>query len=314
LNVAKGRGLGKGLSSLMGSASIEVSVDEGQETKSEEMSLALISPNPNQPRSIFDEEKIAELAASIKKDGLLQPILVRPYGDGYQIVAGERRYQASKKAGLVSIPVRILEVDDVQAQEIALIENLQRDDLNPIEEAWGYRRLMEDGNYKQKDLAEIMSKNPSTISNALRLLDLPDEVQELMYDGKLSAGHARAVLSLPVENEERRIALARKIAEEKLSVREAEAAAKLALLQGIERAKKEPTPKTFKQAARKLRKRLDASVKVRTVRGRNKIEIEFIDERDLSRIFGILTNGEMLDAGSRGLTLGLEEQGDADEQ
>ena len=312
--MAKARGLGKGLSSLMGNAAIEASA-EASESLVEEMSLSLISPNPNQPRSIFDEEKISELAASIKKDGLLQPILVRRYGDGFQIVAGERRFQASKKAGLTKIPVRVLDVDDVKAQEIALIENLQRDDLNPIEEAWGYRRLMEEGNYKQKDLAEIVSKNPSTISNSLRLLDLPDEVQELMYDGKLTAGHARAVLSLPAENEERRITLARKIAEEKLSVREAENAAKLALLQGIERTKKEPTPKSFKQAARKLRKRLDASVKVRTVRGRNKIEIEFIDERDLSRIFGILTNGEMLDASARSLPLEFDRpQGEADGQ
>ena len=312
--MAKARGLGKGLSSLMGNAAVEAAVEE-RESLVEEMSLSLISPNPNQPRSIFDEEKIAELAASIKKDGLLQPVLVRRYGDGFQIVAGERRYQASKKAGLTKIPVRVLDVDDVKAQEIALIENLQRDDLNPIEEAWGYRRLMEDGNYKQKELAEIVSKNPSTISNSLRLLDLPDEVQELMYDGKLTAGHARAVLSLPVENEERRIALARKIAEEKMSVREAETAAKLALLQGIERTKKEPTPKSFKQAARKLRKRLDASVRVRTVRGRNKIEIEFIDERDLSRIFGILTNGEMLDASARSLPLDFDSlQGETDGQ
>ena len=281
--MAKG-GLGKGLSSLMGNAAAEA----GSNTDIVEVSLEKISPNPNQPRTVFDQSKIDDLAKSIEKDGLLQPIIVRPLDDGYQIVAGERRYHACKKIGLDTIPVKIVTLDEARAQEIALVENLQRENINPIEEAWGYRRLMELGDYKQKDIAKAISKNPSTISNALRLLDLPDEVQELMFDGKLSAGHARAILSLPVEQEEKRIELAKKIVNEGLSVREAESMAKLYAVSGTTKVKRELSPKSFKYVARKLRKTLDVPVKVKTVRGKNKIEIEFSDEEELERIFNLI--------------------------
>ena len=268
----------------MGNAAAE----SGSNTVIKEMNLSKISPNPNQPRSNFSEEKINDLARSIEKDGLLQPIIVRPYEDGYQIVAGERRYHACMKVGLETIPVRIISIDDLQSQEIALVENLQRDNLNPIEEAWGYKRLMELGNYKQADIAKAISKNPSTISNALRLLDLSEEIQEMMFDGKLSAGHARTILGIPIEDEDKRIALAKKVVEEDLSVRETENIVRLYSVQGIGRQKKEPSPKSFKLVARKLRKQLDAPVKVRTSRGKHKIEIEFTDEDDLERIFGLL--------------------------
>lgn len=281
-------GLGKGLTSLMGNAAAE----SGSNTVVTEVSLNKITPNPNQPRTSFSEEKIEDLAKSIEKDGLLQPIIVRPFNDGYQIIAGERRYHACKKNGLETIPVRIVQVDELQSQEIALVENLQRDNLNPIEEAWGYKRLMELGNYKQVDIANAISKNPSTISNALRLLDLPEEIQEMMFDGKISAGHARAILSIPVEEEEKRISLAKKIANEGLSVREAERTAKLYSIQGVERSPREPSPRSFKLVARQLRKKLDATVKVRTTRGKNKIEIEFNDEDDLKRIYDLLSGDE----------------------
>lgn len=272
----------------MGNAAAE----SGSNTVITEMSLSKISPNPNQPRSHFSEEKIGDLAKSIEKDGLLQPIIVRPFEDGYQIVAGERRYHACVKVGLETIPVRIISIDELQSQEIALVENLQRDNLNPIEEAWGYKRLMELGKYKQADIAKAISKNPSTISNALRLLDLPEEIQEMMFDGKLTAGHARTILGIPVEDEEKRIALAKKVVDEDLSVRETENIVKLYSIQGIGKQKKEPSPKSFKLVARKLRKQLDAPVKVRTSRGKNKIEIEFMDEEDLERIFGLLAANE----------------------
>jgi ParB family chromosome partitioning protein len=286
--VAKG-GLGKGLGSLMGNAAAEA----GSNTDIIEVSLDKITPNPNQPRNNFSQEKIDELAKSIAKDGLLQPIIVRPFEDGYQIVAGERRYHACKKVGLDTIPVKVVTIDELHSQEIALVENLQRDNLNPIEEAWGYKRLMELGNYKQKDIANAISKDASTISNSLRLLDLPEEVQEMMFDGKLSAGHARAILSLPVEEEEKRISLAKKIADEGLSVREAENIARLYSIQGLGKTKKAPSPKSFKVVARKLRKKLDAPVKVRTSRGKNKIEIEFTDEDDLERIYKLLAGMEV---------------------
>lgn len=288
--MAKG-GLGKGLGSLMGNAAAET----GSNTTIEEISIDRIFPNPNQPRSNFNEEKIDELARSIEKDGLLQPLIVRPYEGNYQIVAGERRYHACKKAGLETIPVRIVAMDDLQSQEVALVENLQRDNLNPIEEAWGYKRLMELGNYKQKDIANAISKNPSTISNALRLLDLPEEVQEMMLDGKITSGHARAILSIPVEEEDKRIQLAKKIADEGLSVREAEKIAKLYSVEGIPKSKKEASPKSFRLVARRLRKQLDAPVQVRTTRGKNKIEIEFTDEEDLKRIYEALTGQDNTD-------------------
>jgi ParB family transcriptional regulator, chromosome partitioning protein len=285
--VANKGGLGRGLESLMGQASVE----SGSNTDFVEMKISNIEPNPNQPRTFFDPDKIAELAASIKKEGLLQPILVREVEGGkYQVVAGERRYHACKSLDMDSIPVRIVAIDEVKAQEIALVENLQRDDLNPIEEALGYKRLIELGGFKQKDVAEAVCKNTSTISNALRLLDLPEEVQELMYDGKLTAGHARTILSLPVDQEEARIKLAKKIVEEKLSVREAESIARLYSVQGMGHVKKAPAPRVFKVVARKLRTRFDTNVRVKSSRGKYFIEIEFKDEDDLQRIFDEFEN------------------------
>ncbi len=282
--MAKG-GLGKGLDSLIGNAAAE----SGSNTVVSEVHISKITPNPDQPRSHFNQEKIEDLSNSIKKDGLLQPIIVRPFGDGYQIVAGERRYHACKKAGLETIPVRVVSMSDLESQEIALVENLQRDNLNPIEEAWGYKRLMDLGNYKQKDIARAISKNASTISNALRLLDLPEDIQEMMFDGKITSGHARAILSIPVEEEDKRKQLAQKIANEGLSVRDTEKIAKLYSIQGIPKEGKPATPKSFKLVARRLRKKLDAPVKVKSSRGKNKIEIEFTDEEDLKRIFENIT-------------------------
>ena len=282
-------GLGRGFGALIGEAAAE----SGSSTNFTEVKLSLIKPNPNQPRNDFNEERIEDLAKSIKKDGLLQPIIVRPKDEGYEIVAGERRHHACKKVGLDTIPVKIITLNDAETQAVALVENLQRDNLNPIEEAWGYKRLMEIGGYKQVELADIVSKNPSTISNALRLLDLPEEIQEMMFDGKISAGHARAILSIPPDKDDLRRVLANKIAAERLSVREAEQAAKLYAIQGeAGGAKREPSPKSFKMVARKLRHKLDTTVKVRTTRGKNKIEIEFIDEEDLQRIMRILEGVE----------------------
>lgn len=279
-------GLGKGLSSLMGSAAAE----SGSNVEYIEVALSKIVPNPNQPRTDFSQEKIEELAQSIKKDGLLQPILVRPLGDSYQIIAGERRWQACASLELKTIPVKIVSVDDAEAQEIALVENLQRDNLNSIEEARGYKRLIDLSGCKQKDVAIAVSKKPTTISNALRLLDLPEEVQELMYEGKITQGHGRAVLSVP--DEEGRIKLARKIADEKLSVRVAENLARLYAATGLERTKRPPSPRSFKTVARKLRQYLDTNVRVKSVRGKNRIEIEFKDEDDLQRIFASIEGDE----------------------
>lgn len=275
-------GLGKGLNALISDATIE----SGSSGSQNELNIDDIVNNPNQPRTNFSEESIAELADSIKREGLLQPILVRPVGGKYQIIAGERRWQACKLAGLSTIPVRILEMDDVQTMRVALIENLQRSDLNAIEEARGYKELMRMGSLTQAELAESVSKSRSAVANAMRLLDLPEQIQEMIYDGDITAGHARAILSVPDESQ--RIKLAKRIAKDNLSVREAENTAKLYAMSGVEKPKKIASPKSYRTVARDLRKKLDTSVKVKTVRGKNKIEIEFQDEYDLQRIYDLL--------------------------
>lgn len=250
-----------------------------------EVALVKIKPNPDQPRTSFKKDEIAELAASIKRDGLLQPILVRKRGETYEIIAGERRYQACKLLGMETIPVRYWSADSDKALELALIENIQRSDLNPIEEAYGYKRLMERKGMTQSEVAQTVSKGRSTIANALRLLELPEEAQQLLFEEKITAGHARAILSIP--SPEGRKTLTKKLMEEKLSVREAESIARL--LAGKEASqgkssKRQPAPPSFKKAARGLTRLLETPVRVKTVQGKNKIEIPFETEEDLMRI------------------------------
>lgn len=255
----------------------------------DEVPIELVHPNPNQPRMHFNKEELDELALSIEKDGLLQPILVREDAEGYEIIAGERRWQASQLAGLKKVPVRIKEADDMKVLELALIENLQRSDLNPIEEAYGYKRMMERGNRTQSEVASAVSKGRSTIANALRLLDLPENAQQMLYEEKITAGHARAILAIP--SNEGRAKLTEKLAKEKLSVREAESLARL--IAGREKqknnpVKKPPKPRFFRRAAKDLSESFDTKVQVRSVNGKNKIEIEFKDEEDLHRLYDLM--------------------------
>ena len=255
----------------------------------DEVPIELVHPNPNQPRMHFNKEELDELALSIEKDGLLQPILVREDAQGYEIIAGERRWQASQLAGLKKVPVRIKEADDMKVLELALIENLQRSDLNPIEEAYGYKRMMERGNRTQSEVASAVSKGRSTIANALRLLDLPEDAQQMLYEEKITAGHARAILAIP--SDEGRAKLTEKLAKEKLSVREAESLARL--IAGREKqknnpVKKPPKPRFFRRAAKDLSESFDTKVQVRSVNGKNKIEIEFKDEEDLHRLYDLM--------------------------
>jgi ParB family chromosome partitioning protein len=237
----------------------------------------------------MDEDGIQELSDSISKVGLLQPIIVRPLGDGYQIIAGERRWRACRAAGLERVAVRVLSVSDSESLEIALIENLQRDDLNAIEEARGYKKLLSEHQMTQAELADKVSKSRSAITNALRLLDLPEEVQELVYAGSLTAGHARAVLSVP--EEATRIRLSEKIVAEGLSVREAENLARLFAAGQGEREPRPTTPKSFKTIARRLRRLFGTNVRVKQGKDKNKIEIEFRNEEELERIFSLITEG-----------------------
>ncbi len=265
------------------------------EKVSNEVPIDSVRPNPDQPRTQFKKEELQELSSSIEAHGLLQPILVRKTGtDAYEIIAGERRWQACKMAGLKKIPICIKEADDDNSLELALIENIQRSNLNPIEEAYGYRRLMERRNMTQSEVAQVMSKGRSTVANALRLLDLPERAQQLLFEEKITAGHARAILSIP--SKEGREKLTQKLVDEKLSVRETEAIARL--LSGkketSESTPRTPTPPAFKSVAKSLRRAFGTNVRVKTVKGKNKIEIEFKDEEDLERIFKEMTSSNDL--------------------
>lgn len=277
--MAKKAGLGKGLVSLMGEADAETAAMKSDSV----LPISKVKPNKGQPRKTFDETELSELADSIKQNGILQPILVRKHGTSYEIVAGERRYQAAKLAGLDEVPVVIREISDEDVFKLALIENLQRSNLTPLEEARGYRQLLDEKDLTQEELSKILSKSRSAITNTLRLMDLPAEVQDLLEAGRITAGHARAILAVPTE--EGRIRLAEKVVNENLSVRQTEHLAPL--FSGTEepsKRRREPAPQSFKRAARELRQALNTNVKVKNVRGKNKIEIEFADEGMLAHI------------------------------
>lgn len=280
--MAKRAGLGRGLGLLVGEADAETAGMRADST----LPLDRIRPNKGQPRRTFDDAELAELADSIRQNGILQPLLVRDRGDYYEIVAGERRYQAARAAGLDEVPVIIRDVSDDDVFKLALIENLQRSDLSPLEEANGYRQLIREKGLTQEELARILSKSRSTITNTLRLLDLPDEVQELVETGRLTAGHARAILAVP--DEEGRIALAKRVVSEHLSVRQTESLASTFSVNQEDKPRRAPLPQSFKRAARQMRLALDTNVRVKNVRGKNKIEIEFASEDELAHIVDLL--------------------------
>ena len=280
----KKQALGRGLNALMGEAQTET----GSAASDTLVDINKIQPNPNQPRTHFNETLLQELSESIRENGVLQPLLVRKKGQKYEIIAGERRYQASKLAGVEKLPVIIKDVDDQKMLELALIENLQRSDLNPIEEAKGYKQLLKESGMTQEALSKAVSKSRSAITNSLRLLDLPDEVQQFLFDGKMTAGHARAILAVPYE--EARIRLAQKVVDEGLSVRATENLAPLFSVGDEPRKPKSVMPQSYKKAARALRQVFNTNVKVKSSRGKNKIEIEFKDEEELSQILSVVMN------------------------
>lgn len=280
-------GLGRGLNALVSEAEYETggsSASLSNAASETKLPIEDIVPNPNQPRIHFNETELRELSESIQEHGVLQPLLVRKHGNGYEIIAGERRYQASKLAGLEELPVIIKDVDDEQMLALALIENLQRSDLNPVEEAKGYRQLIDASGMTQEALSKAVSKSRSAITNSLRLLDLPEVVQQMIFEGKLTAGHARAILAIPYEDA--RIKLAEKVVAEGLSVRATENLAPLFSAGETPKTTRPATPQSFKKAARVLRQMFNTNVRVKSTRGKNKIEIEFKDEEELSRILG----------------------------
>ena len=277
-------GLGKGLDVLFSQNTLE----DGVSTVT--LPLDEIVPNRDQPRKQFDDEALADLSASIAQHGVLQPLLVRPMPDGsYQLVAGERRWRASRMAGLTEVPVVIREMNEQEAAELALIENLQREDLNPMEEAVGYRTLMENYGMTQEQAAQVVNKSRPAVSNALRLLQLPEEVTELVSAGTLSAGHARTVLAF--EGAEAQIAVAKQAVAKGLSVRELERMAKAA----------KRAPRTVKPAARDsfydevelaLRENLGRQVKVTATPKGGVLQVEFFDPEDLRALANKLAEKE----------------------
>ena len=284
------RGLGKGLDSLIPKAISEPSKQEKEEKKAETMvKITMVEPNGGQPRKNFDEDSLMELAESIKQFGLLQPILVQDKKGHYEIIAGERRWRAAKIAGLKEIPVIIKELTDQEVVEISLIENIQRENLNPIEEAQAYKRLLTEFNLKQDEVAERVSKSRTAVTNSMRLLKLCDEVQQMVVNEMLTTGHARALLA--IEDPEEQYRIAQKVFDEKLSVREVEKLVKK--LNKPEKPKKKENESLaiiYQNLEEKLKESLGRKVSISSrENGNGKIEIEFYGQEDLDRLMEFLT-------------------------
>ena len=289
----KNSGLGRGLDAIFLDNTLEEKV--GGENVITVLKTSLIDPKRDQPRKYFDKDALEELASSIRENGLLQPILVREYGEGrYQIIAGERRFRASKLAELSEIPAIILDRDDRKVAELSLIENIQREDLNPIEEAMAFRALATEYGLTQEELSEKVGKSRSAITNAMRLLDLPDDVTVLLRDGAISAGHARAILGL--EDPADMISLAKKTVENGLSVRAVEEAVRLINKKkaALADAPEEPADSGkieidyLADIEHRLMRSLGRKVKI-TSKGKNKkITLEFRDEEDFEALVKLL--------------------------
>lgn len=294
--MAAARGLGKGLDSLIpnavGEANGKKEVKNTAEAKGPEtiVKITMVEPNREQPRKNFDEDALQELADSIKQFGLLQPILVQDRKDHYEIIAGERRWRAAKLAGLKEVPVIIRNYTEQEIVEIALIENIQREDLNPIEEALAYKRLLTEFNLKQDEVAERVSKSRAAVTNSIRLLKLTDNVQQMLIDEMISPGHARALLA--VENPDEQYNLAQKIFDEKLNVRDVE---KLVKNMNKPAKPKKMDDKTlqaiYQDIEEKLKQKLSTKVTVSSKgNGAGKIEIEFYNHDDLDRLLDMIGN------------------------
>ncbi len=280
------RGLGRGLSAL-------IATGEGVGgLKFEELPVSAIRPNSRQPRNSFPEAGIRELAASIREVGILQPLVVRSTSAGFELIAGERRLRAAREAGLDRVPVLIRQAGENESMELALVENLQRENLSPLETAAAYQALMEGFGLTKDQLARRLGKSRAAVSNTLRLVHLPENIQALLSDGKISEGHARALLGL--KNEEQMTRLARKVGEEKLSVRKTEELVREMLANP--RASSQPaaekraaTPEQFHQASRLIREAIELPVRVKSLRSGGKVEIRFKDPQQLEALVSLLT-------------------------
>ena len=294
---AKRMGLGKGLDSLIPDnksaktpKTENKKAEETAELKSGEqmMKINMVEPNRDQPRRNFEEDALLELADSIKQYGVLQPLIVRKRNDYYEIIAGERRWRAAKMAGVKEVPVIIKEYNEQEILEIALIENIQRENLNPIEEAMAFKKLLEEFNLKQDEVAERVSKSRTAVTNSMRLLKLDQRVQQMIIDDMISTGHARALLA--IDDPEQQYMLANKIFDEKLSVRETEK-----LIKEIKNPKKQKEKKVIENAfiyediEDKMKQVLGTKVHVASKgKGKGKIEIEYYSDKELERMFDMI--------------------------
>ncbi len=277
----KKRALGRGLSALIPQAQ-SPAADLRAVVK---LPVEEIRRDDGQPRKAFDETKLKELAESIRQQGVLQPVLVRRDGRGYKLIAGERRWRAAQLAGLREVPAIVREATDGEAFELALVENLQRTDLNPIEEAHGYKRLMDERHLTQEQVAARVGKDRSTVANALRLLALPEEVKSMLADGELDMGHARAILGLGQKSE--MLQLARAVVADHLSVRETERRVKQ--LRGGAPKRKEPKQSPqVRSLVEELQRRLGTKVRITDRGGRGTLEVDFFSYEDLDRILQLL--------------------------
>lgn len=279
------KALGRGLGALLSS---DRTIDLGSEPS--EVDLDSIVPGPMQPRTHFDEASLQSLADSIRSHGVVQPLLVRRRDGGYELIAGERRWRAAKLAGLSRVPVVVKEVPDESLLEIALIENIQRENLNPIEEAQAYKKLIEDIGLTQESLASRVGRDRSYITNYLRLLRLPDDLQQLVKEGRLSTGHARTILALTHPDLQRR--MARRIIDERLSVRATEQMVHRMTDEKPARSTQAPRAidPNVRAAETKLRRALGTQVRIHmSEEGRGRVEISFFNSQDLDRIYNLLT-------------------------
>jgi ParB family chromosome partitioning protein len=274
--------LGKGLEALI-PQTVSARVD-GESVF--HVPISTIEVNPNQPRKVFDVEKLAQLAASIKEDGVLQPIVVRRRGTRYELIMGERRFQAAKQAGETSMPVVVKDVKDRDSLRLALVENIQRENLNVIEVALAYRQLVGTFGLTQAELADQVGKDRSSVANTLRLLNLPDEVQKMVSDAKITGGHARALLALPTQKEQ--LALARRIVEQNLSVRQIEAETGVGSNKKSAKAPKE-RPAHLQDLEKSVASHLGTKVSIDEKRGgKGKITIEFYSHDDFERLTSLM--------------------------
>ena len=291
--MAKKSGLGKGLGAILSdkydSQALDI-VPNSDDSQIVELKIVDVEPNKDQPRKEFDKEKLDELADSISKHGVIQPIIVTKQGSIYQIVAGERRWRASKQAGLKKIPAIIRNYDEIKIMEVALIENLQRENLNPVEEALGYKSLMETFSLTQDKISERVGKSRSAIANSLRLLNLPDKVLSMLEKGEISTGHAKVILSISNKNEQ--IQVAELIFEMKMSVRETEN-----YIKNKSKTKKSGTSVSsevkmaIKEMENVFSKYLGTKVKIKDSNGKGKIEIAYYSHDEFERLMELLKNG-----------------------